>query len=337
METMQGKMTIYDIAEMAGVSASSVSRVVNGKPGVGRKKREIIQKLLAEYNYVPDANARSLVMQSNRTIGILTDDIETMHQVEGTHRVEYELMRNGYYCFVKYIGRGPDAVEKGMLDLAHHRVEGAICLGVAFKDVNKVVNAVQRHLPATPIVMAHNNSLFPLPNIYSVGADERSGIRRCVSFLAGRGRRRLALLINENRVSGPIIQEGFEAGLRETGVDGVVFPDIPATVDGGEAFAPRLLQEYPDVDGIIASNDLLAIGVLNVLQARGIQVPAQISLMGENNSSFCEACYPRLSSLDTMIRISGIMAARTMLDVLHDSAPSNCVTLQMTIVERGTT
>lgn len=62
-------MTIYDIAKIAGVSASSVSRVVNGKPGVNSATREKIQALLKEHNYVPDTNARNLVTQSNKTIG----------------------------------------------------------------------------------------------------------------------------------------------------------------------------------------------------------------------------------------------------------------------------
>ena len=68
-------MTIYDIAKLAGVSASSVSRVINGKPGVNQQKRKLIEDLLREHNYVPDANARSLVRQNSQTIGILTDDI----------------------------------------------------------------------------------------------------------------------------------------------------------------------------------------------------------------------------------------------------------------------
>ena len=92
-------MTIYDIAKIAGVSASSVSRVVNGKPGVNSATREKIQALLKEHNYVPDTNARNLVTQSNKTIGILTDDLDTAHQMDGCHRLENELMRNGYYCF----------------------------------------------------------------------------------------------------------------------------------------------------------------------------------------------------------------------------------------------
>ena len=81
-------MTIYDIAKIAGVSASSVSRVVNGKPGVNSATREKIQALLKEHNYVPDTNARNLVTQSNKTIGILTDDLDTAHQMDGCHHLE---------------------------------------------------------------------------------------------------------------------------------------------------------------------------------------------------------------------------------------------------------
>ena len=331
-------MTIYDIAKLAGVSASSVSRVVNGKPGVNRALREKIQKLLQEYHYVPDTNARNLVMQSTRTIGILTDDIDTLHQIEAAHRVEYELMRNGYYCFSKYISRSADAVEEGMMDMARHRVEGAVCLGDAFCNVEAVTRAVQRHLPNTPVVMVHNTMTFPLPNIYSIGADEKEGIESCVDFLAARGRKNLALVINKNRISAPLIRASFEGGVkRNPGVQGTVYTGIADTVEGGEQLACQLLQEKTPVDGMICTTDLIAIGVLNILKEQGVPVPQQIALLGEHNSSFCETCRPRLSSLDAMITMSSIMAARTMLDVLDGREPSHHVTLRMTIVERGTT
>ena len=107
-------MTIYDIAEMAGVSASSVSRVINGKPGVNRKKRAEIEALLHEHHYMPDENARNLVLQENHTVGILTDNLnEDVRMSDGLVRAEYELLRNGYYCFVKYIGKGSNAIEEG--------------------------------------------------------------------------------------------------------------------------------------------------------------------------------------------------------------------------------
>ncbi len=331
-------MTIYDIAKLAGVSASSVSRVVNDKPGVNRATRMKIQALLKEYNYVPDVNARNLVSQSNRTIGILTDDIDTLHQVEGCHRVEYELMRNGYYCFVKYVGNAPDAIENAILDLARHRVEGAICLGASFRNVQKVTHAAEQHLSRTPIVMAHNIMNFQSPNIYTVGANEIAGIKNCVHFLAGKGRHNLVMAINEKRISETLIRDSYESAVQEcSGVKGDLYTGVPASVDGGENLAERLLQEHPDVDGILCANDLIAIGVLNILKEKGIQVPQQISLIGENNSSFCEICRPRLTSLDPLISMSSIMAARTLMDVLEGREPSHHVLLQMTIVERGTT
>lgn len=202
----------------------------------------------------------------------------------------------------------------------------------------KVTRAVEHHLPNTPVVMVHNTLTFPRPNIYSVGADEVAGIQSCVDYLTSRGRRQMLLVINENRVSGALIRSAFESAVkRYPHVHSTVYTGVPVSVDGGESFALRMLREQPDTDSIICANDLIAIGVLNILKEQGIQVPQQISLMGENNSSFCETCRPRLTSLDTMVSMSSIMAARTLLDVLEGREPSHHVTLQMTIVERGTT
>lgn len=331
-------MTIYDIAKLAGVSASTVSRVVNGKPGVNKAMRDKIQKLLDEHHYVPDTNARNLSNQTNQTIGILTDDIDTPHQVDGCHQVEKELMRNGYYCFVKYIGTNSDAIDSAIQDMASHRVVGVVCLGPAFRNVKQVTDSVKRHLPETPVVMVHNTYSFPLPNIYSIGADEQAGIISCVDYMVRRGRRHLAMVINEKRISASLIRTSFEeAILKYPGVTGTIFTDVPGNVDGGEAIAPRILEIDPPIDGIICAQDRIAIGVLNILKEKGVAIPDKIALLGESNSSFCETCRPRLSSLDTMISMSSIMGARTLLDVLDNRGPSNHVLLQMTIIERGTT
>ncbi len=331
-------MTIYDIAKLAGVSASTVSRVANGKPGVSRKSREKVEKLLQQYNYVPDENARNLVMQSSRTIGMLTDDLETFHHVEGVHKAEAELMRQGYYCFVKYIDGSGDSLENSIIDLARHRSAGVICFGSTFRNVDAVVRVVERHLPNTPVVMVNNNSIFPLDNIYSIGAEEGDGFVRCVEMMTARGRRNLALLLNKNRISAEIIRQGFEAGLGCCPqVQGRVFDEIPVTVEGGRQAAFRVLEEYPEVDGLLCSQDLIAIGALQVLQERGVRVPEQVAILGENNTPFCLVCSPALSSLDTMIGTSAIIGARTLVDVLDKRTVSHRTMLQMEIVERGTT
>ena len=99
------QVTIYDIAKMANVSASTVSRVVNNKQNVSPKTRTRILKLLAEHNYVPNEAARGLVMQSTRMIGILITDIRTTQHTQGVYYIERELSSQGYSCIIHNTGR----------------------------------------------------------------------------------------------------------------------------------------------------------------------------------------------------------------------------------------
>ena len=91
-------MTIYDIAREAGVSASSVSRVINNKPGVNHQTREKIQALLKKYNYEPNATARGLVTRNSRLVVILVADIRIQHYIEDAYHIAHELTLRGYYA-----------------------------------------------------------------------------------------------------------------------------------------------------------------------------------------------------------------------------------------------
>lgn len=331
-------MTIYDIAKMAGVSASSVSRVINGKPGVNREKRKEVERLLQKFHYAPDENARSLVTQSNRTIGILTDNLLAASQRDGTATIQYELLKNGYFCFLNYIGDGPDAIEQGVAELAKRRIVGALFLGTSFRRKDEVTRAVRRYLKNTPVVLVHHTLRGELDNVYCVGADEKKGIARCVDLMAGKGRKNLVLMLDADRQSAAIIRDGFETGVRtHSGVHGWLYTGIPATVDGGAETARRVLTEHPDADALICAQDLIAIGAVHALQDLGVRVPDDIAVMGEGNSDFCEVCRPKLTSLDTMLSMSTLMSARMLLDVLAGHEQSRRITLEMEIVERGTT
>lgn len=103
-------MTIYDIAREAGVSASTVSRVINNKPGIKESTRKKVQKLLDEYNYTPDVAARGLVMQASKFIGILIEDIRVSHHTESAYVIEQEMTRQGYTCIT--FSTGADSKRK---------------------------------------------------------------------------------------------------------------------------------------------------------------------------------------------------------------------------------
>ncbi len=329
-------MTIYDIAKLAGVSASSVSRVINGKPGVNKEKRKLIEDLLREHNYVPDANARSLVHQNSHTIGILTDDIETMHLTISKSKIEHELMSSGYYCFSCLIS-GPEEIEKGVRTLAGLRVEGAVFMGLTFRHTEKVRDALERYLPNTPVVMMHHQ-IPDLPNIYMVGVNQRMGFSNAVTFLHGKGRRHFALLVNESRYSSTVIRSGFNDGVRaHPGTTSVLYTGISDSVEAGEAAAETLFREHPETDAMICTSDLIAIGALNYLERSGIAVPERVSLMGEDNSPYCATCRPPLSSLDNMLPVSSVLVARTLMDAVAGRVPNRQTILEIEIAERQTT
>ena len=134
-------MTIYDIAKEAGVSASTVSRVVNHKPGVNAETKRRIQELLDKYDYAPNETARGLVMQNNRMIGVLIRDIRNLHYTAGAYIVEQEYLKQGYHSIFLNTGGSFEAQAEAIRSLKQRRVAGAVLIGSAFQN-EAVENAV---------------------------------------------------------------------------------------------------------------------------------------------------------------------------------------------------
>ena len=330
-------MTIYDIAKQAGVSASTVSRVINNKPGIGKVTRQKVQKLLDENNFLMDENARNLVMQQNHTIGILTDNLLSLRQSRGLAIIQNTILKNGYYCFVRYTGEQENALEEGIKAMAMKRVEGLLLMGASFADHRKMETLIRSYLKDTPVVLVHQVKTLPLDNVYAVGADERIGFRECVQRLARRGRKHIALLIDKGRVSRELIRSTFtEATAAIPEIESYVYEEVPSTrSDAGEA-VETVMKEHPETDALICASDTIAIGAMYRLQEHGRNIPEEISIIGEDNSELCEASNPRLTSLDTMLDITTVMSAQVLMSVLEGIERTHTIVVKMELVERET-
>ena len=170
-------MTIYDIAELAGVSASTVSRVINNKPGIKEATRQKVKALLREYNYTPDENARGLVNKNTKLIGIMIADIRSAHHTDLTYVVEKYLRNKGYCGIILNAGSKTEEMEEAVRLLAKRRVDGVLIVGSVFQN-DKVKNAISEHFANIPVVFA--NGEFNLPNVYCVIVDECDGVERFV-------------------------------------------------------------------------------------------------------------------------------------------------------------
>lgn len=329
-------MTIYDIAKEAGVSASSVSRVINNNPGVNAEARERILKIMKKHNYLPSALARGLVSKSSGIIGILVADIRNVHHTDGAYYIEREFMTRGYCCLI--LNTGADDAEKcnAIAALVRRRVEGVVMMGSVFQ-TDAVAQAIEKNLPNVPVVIV--NGYLQLPNVYGVLSDEQGGIVQCVEMMLAKGRSRIAFVCDTPPTpSNKLKVRGFLQGMQSNGIDGNKWTFFTEnTLQGGYDATLRILKTHPDVDGIIYAVDLLAAGGLHALAAKHISVPDAVAVIGINNSDYAEICSPRLTSLDNKRLDSSKMAARILLDHLEDKPSVHRIMLLPDLVERDST
>lgn len=329
------EVTIYDIAEMAGVSASTVSRVINNYPYVKKTTRARVLKLLEEHHYVPNETARGLVNQSSRMIGILISDIRTTHHTDGVYYIERELSKQGYSCLIYNTGVAEEEQARSIQMLSQRKVDAAVLMGSIYQ-TEVVRKAVETYLPATPVIIC--NGYLDAPNIYGLIADEQNGVCDCVRLLAEKKRKNLAFIFNHYTPSNHLKQLGFKAGvLQFCGDEQPIVLEAGSNIQDVFNTTQTLMQEHPGINGIVYSEDLLAVVGIRALTDMKLSVPDDVAVVGINNSQYAEISVPALTSLDNMLYDLSLTAARTLIALLQGQRINKKIMIYSEIVERQST
>lgn len=335
MQEEKREVTIYDIAKIAGVSASTVSRVINDFPNVKKSTRARVLKVLAENHYVPNETARGLVTQSSRMIGILISDIRTTHHTDGIYYIERELSSQGYSCLIYNTG-GAEREQANYIRLLSQRKVAALVLMGSIYQTAAIREAVQAYLPNIPVIIC--NGYLDAPNIYGLIADDQNGVCSCVRLLAEKNRKNLAFIVDHYTPSNRLKQNGFEIGVAQfCGRRAPVVIESGTSLESVYAATKRLMEEHPETDGIIYAEDLLAVIGLSALAEMGIAVPERVAVIGINNSQYAKISIPSLTSLDTMLYDLSLTAARHLLSLLQGKHVNKRMMIYSEIVERKST
>ncbi len=328
--------TIYDIAAKAGVSASTVSRVINNYPYVNKETRAKVLKVLSENNYVQNESARSLATQNSKMAGILIADIRTTHHTEGVYFVEHEFSKNGYSCLIYNTGTDPEDQAKYIQILSQRKVEAVVLMGSVFQN-SSVQNAIMVYLPNTPVAIC--NGYMDGPNIYGVTSDEYSGVVKAVHLLVSKGHKNFVFVTNRITPSNKCKIDGFKDGLKLYG-DGstakiieVKSSEIKDFVDATRS----IMESMPNTDAILYSEDFIALAGLHALFNMGVKVPGQVSVIGMNNSKYADISNPSLTSIDNMLYDTSLIAVRNLLEVLRGEHVNHRMSIGSEVVERQST
>ncbi len=325
--------TIYEIAEEAGCSPSTVSRVINGYPHVRKTTRSKVLKIIEEKKFVPNETARNLVTQSSRMIGILVSDIRTTQHTDGIYYIEKELSKRGYSSIICNTGANEDSMVSYIQMLSQRNVDAVIIMGSIYQN-DAVEKAIALYIPDIPVVLC--KGVLNGNNIYSIVSDEDTGVYNSVMLLYKTGVKNPAFIYDYETPSNLKKKQGFIKALKELG-----FEERTMNIPGETEEMYKAIKDYivsnPEIDGIIFSEDFIAVVALQVFFDMKIKVPDKMEIIGVNNSRFALVGIPTITSLDNKLYDTSITAVRTVLSLLEGESASHKVLLFSEIIKRRTT
>ncbi|MCB9421697.1 MAG: LacI family DNA-binding transcriptional regulator [Ardenticatenaceae bacterium] len=310
------RLTIYDIAEKAGVSPSTVSRALQDHPRIGENTKGRIQALAKEMGYVPSAVARGLKTKRSRVLGVIVHRIEDPYLTEVLKGIEDTLHSYGYSLFLAATQRIPEREQEVIRAMNERRVDGII---ISSSHINmKRLRQLDHY--GIPSVLINNQETLE-PDTCSVYNDEIYSMNQILQHVIGLGHKRIAYLgspragrTNKKR------QQGYEEALREAGVEvcaDYISNGVNARPQGGAQAMRELLALEKLPTAVVCYNDMMAIGAIQAINQANLCVPDDVSVTGFDNIDLAAYVTPPLTTFHQPRYKLGQQAAEMMLQALN--------------------
>lgn len=331
----EGKMNIYDIAQKAGVSIATVSRVLNGNDKVSAKTRDKVNAVIAEMGYTPNIFARGLGLNSIKMVGVICTDVSDIYYAKAVSVLEECLRQNGLDAILCCVGTEIENKKKSIEMLINKRVDAIILIGSVFKEKDDNCH-IKKAAKQLPVIMI--NALVREPNVYCVLSDEYHAMRHMVKKLIQNRTSQILYLYDVDTPSSHSKLSGFKQGFKECDrtIDNELIVKVPHDLNEVYEVVEKLLDEGLQFSAVIASEDLLAIGALKAIRKKAIKVPDEIAVIGFNNSILAECSSPQLTSIDNKVSTVCSTAVSLLKDVLEEKNVPHTITIETDLFIRET-
>ncbi|MEE3446325.1 MAG: LacI family DNA-binding transcriptional regulator [Prevotella sp.] len=312
---MKKRVSQRDIARRLGVNVSTVSRALNGLPGVSSELRQEIERLAMQQDYQPNPFAMSLRYDTTRIIGIIVPDIAFNHYSQIVKHIEAEAKKNGYMCIVTDSGDKYSHEVECVNQLLSKHVEGIVlCLSQETNDFAHIERLKERHIPVV---------LFD--RVADVGCstvsvnDVESG-RQATLHLIDSGKRRIAFLGGPNKLKQTADRKhGYLEALRERGMN--IRKDLVkcgnVSFNSGLSRTLELLDLPERPDAIIADHGLLVIASLQAIYSKGLRIPEDVAVIGFMSDWVSDISVPRITFVKQNLKEIGSKTFKLLLDQIN--------------------
>lgn len=333
-EATTERVTLADVAERAGVSLMTVSRVVNDRPGVGNATRERVRQAIDSLGYRPNIVARGLKASSSRTIGLMVPDVTNPYFPEIVRGAEDGAIEHGYTLLLTNVIEDTERETQALQTFEDHLVDGVIACSPRL-DNQELYPLLQRQRAAV-LVNRRSDPRYA----GSVRIDHELGGRLLLRHLHQVGCRRPAFLSGPGHShAGRERLLGVEREARELDIE---LPRsrvlaCPPTVEGGAAAAREMMEREPDSDCLLCFNDLVAAGALQSLAELGVSVPDELAVVGYDDIVFAKMFTPGLTTIKAPTYELGQQAVGMLFDRLRGRGHGIDIVLQPELMIRGST
>ena len=310
-------VTIKDVAREAGVSISTVSKVLNGHYSISEKTADHVRQIMREMNYYPNANAQNFASGANKTVVLLADLSANMafqnpHMFEIVAGLEEALRKRGY----RLILQGTDETSAcGVAEeIISRRSADAIAIHVGV--MSHPLSAVLTRLQFPHIVLGMPN--FDSQVCWIDNSNTYSGTV-AATYLVSQGYRNIAFIGGKYYDLGSAHRlQGVKQGLANAGFqldDQYIWLGDSTRADGFQ-MTTKLLEQKPLPDAIICANNYIALGCVDALHRKGIRIPEDIGVMTFDDYPFSQIIEPQLTVVDINVRDMGAQAAKFLVDII---------------------
>jgi len=327
------RVTIKDVAQAAGVSTQTVSRVMNKFSYVSEDTRQRVEEVVAQLGYHPSMLARSLSQQRSYTLGVVTYGLKYIGPSRTLNGIADKADELGYMLLMKELDNFDTSRTDDVIDsLLARQVDGILWVAPEIGNNHNWVDERKDKISVPVLFLA----MRPRSGIFSVSTDNFQGAVMATQHLLDCGRKKIG------HISGPLTwweaderKRGWRETLEAAGFD---VSDKNCTegnwssASGEQAFI-QLLESFPDMDAVFVANDQMALSVLREALRRGIQVPDQLAVIGFDNIPESAYFYPALTTISQDLQLLGGQAVQNIVELIQARQESRTVLAQSRFIK----
>ena len=327
------KMTIKEIAELAGVSTATVSKILNGKDkDISEATRKNVLDIVEREGYIPNGIAKSLRIKNTKTIGIIMPDVMNLFFSELARGVEDAAEKKGYSVILCNSDNKESKEEKYIQILQEKMVDGII--------LTASENSVKRSLRRRKIPMVLlDRDISTDEKVGRITVDNEEGTYNATKLLIEKGCKNIGFISsNKSTKSSAQRLQGYENAILESKINfdkNKIFLQN-YTIETGYKGTVSLLEKT-NIDGICCGNDLIAIGAIKALKERGIKIPQDVKVIGFDDISISKYMDPPLTTIRQPIYEMGEEAVGMLIDVINNKEMEMSKVLKTELIVRETT